>query len=140
MIKNNNNLKDKVERHTYLKTEQEKEFITLKAEKLELQDEISNQKNVNLMFGLLNFIVLLIGSLFFVLERRKAKNKILVVNEKGKASKEIYKESAYKLSKLYQKFLSIKVNGNTKELNKYSYCLRELEKIENKIKEISSNL
>lgn len=136
LIKKNIETNKKANRFNYLNVEKDKEISFLKTDKLNLQNEVSRQESVSLKLGLLCLFIFLIGTLFLVLQRMKMNNILLKHSEKEEVSKEQNDSIKNRLFKVRENLSSMHVNIDTEELNKYSFHLKELEKIEKEIGEI----
>lgn len=124
---------NKMNRYDYLNSEKDKEIILLKESEKDLQNEISNKKAINFKLGLLSLFILLVGFVFFVLQRRKIKEITLRFSEKDKISKELNEDFSKRLFKIRENLSSLHNCVDEKELNKYSFHLRELESVEKEI-------
>ncbi|CAM1350601.1 sensor histidine kinase [Tenacibaculum halocynthiae] len=144
-----NKLQEKIARFNYQTVKREKENTLLKSENNRSQEEISYQKQQKTIGWLLTLISLLglsIGSLFFVLRRRKlvyqtqlqkAETRYL---ERDRIAQELHDGV---LSKLFGTRLSLgflKLQGDIDELNKHQYLLNELQNVEKEIREVSHKL
>ncbi|WP_435260874.1 sensor histidine kinase [Tenacibaculum sp. nBUS_03] len=144
-----NKLHDKIARFNYQTVKKEEENTLLKSENNRSQEEISYQKQQKTIGWLLTLISLLglsVGSLFFVLRRRKlvyqtqlqqAETRYL---ERDRIAQELHDGV---LSKLFGTRLSLgflKLHGDIDELNKHQYLLNELQNVEKEIREVSHKL
>ncbi|WP_272150069.1 hypothetical protein [Tenacibaculum aiptasiae] len=128
---------NKADRYNHLSTKKDKEISLLKTEKLNLQNEVSSQENISLKLGFLSLFILIVGIICLVIQQRKKNNIVLANDEKTKLSHELHNTLSNKLFKARESLSSMHVHVETKELNKYSFYIRELENIEKEIKNFS---
>ncbi|MCF2873489.1 MULTISPECIES: hypothetical protein [unclassified Tenacibaculum] len=131
---------NKADRYNHLSTKKDKEISLLKTEKLNLQNEVSSQENISLKLGFLSLFILIVGIICLIIQQRKKNNLVLANNEKTKLSHELHNTLSNKLFKARESLSSMHVYVETKELNKYSFYIRELENIEKEIGEASTKI
>lgn len=136
LIEKNTDVNKKAERYSYLSVKKDKEISLLKKGKLNLQNEIQHKENTILKLGLLSVFILLFGLCVFILQKNKIKKTILASDLKDRDSKELLDDFSIKLFKVRKSLISFGKNVNEKELNQYSFYLKELDQIEKEIKEL----
>lgn len=135
LIKANIETNKKANRYNYLNAKKDKEVSLLKTDKLNLQNKVSRQESISLKLGLLSLFIFLLGTLFFVLQRRKMNNILLAHVKKDELSKGLNNGIMNRLFKVRENLGAMHVNIDTEELNKYSFHLKELENIEKDLKD-----
>ncbi|MBA6155704.1 hypothetical protein H3Z83_04090 [Tenacibaculum sp. S7007] len=136
LIEKNTEINKKADRYSYLSTEKDKEISLLKKDKLNLQNKIHHQENTTFKLGVLSFFILLLGLSVFIFQKNKIKKITLASDLKDRDSKELLAAFSKKLFNVRKNLTSFGRNVDEKELNQYSFYLRELEVIEKEIKEL----
>lgn len=146
LIKKNIETNKKANRFNYLNAVKNKENSILQVEKLSIQEEVFNQKKKGLFIGLVSLLILGIGGVFFVLQRKKMMYRSLLnetrakYQERDRISKELHDGVLGKLFGIRFNLGFFAIKGNIGELNKYQYYLNELQYIEKEIREVSHKL
>lgn len=125
---------NKINRYNYLNSEKDKEISLLKKDKLNLKNEVCHKENNTFKLGLLSLFILLLGLSIFIFQKNKIKKITLASDKENRESKELMDSFSIKLFKVRESLTSFGKNVNEKELNEYSFYLRELETIEKEMR------
>ncbi len=136
LIEKKSEINKKADRYNYLSVEKDKEISLIKKDKLNLQKKIHHQENTTFKLWVLSFFILLLGLSVFIFQKNKIKKITLASDLKDRNSKELLAAFSKKLFNVRKNLTSFSRNVDEKELNQYSFYLRELEVIEKEIKEL----